>query len=189
MTNEPSDRSETTYIRKAVLIGSCIGAVILIGFWIWLAVPDLFNTTDYLGRPPTGATKDAPKTAVGTGMPSQREAESSVAKQDPAGNEDPTGGRARKIKQSSKPAEVTPEQREKLRGIFASQQGPRDDHPKFDLMIGTAVPSQTKLADIPPEATEVLNGYWGDQYLIVGDSVVIVDLHSRRVAAILSGLA
>jgi hypothetical protein len=32
------------------------------------------------------------------------------------------------------------------------------------MMIGTAVPRQTELADLPPEATEVLNGYWGSQY-------------------------
>jgi hypothetical protein len=57
------------------------------------------------------------------------------------------------------------------------------------MMIGAAVPSQTETADPPPEATVVLNGYWGDQYLVVGKTVVIVDLHSRRVAALIVDVA
>jgi len=34
-----------------------------------------------------------------------------------------------------------------------------------------------------------MNGYWGDQYLIAGDTMNIVDQHSRRVVAIVPGVA
>jgi hypothetical protein len=54
------------------------------------------------------------------------------------------------------------------------------------MMVGTSVPQQARLADLPPEATQVLNGYWGDQYLIAGKDLVVVDHNSRRVAAIIS---
>jgi hypothetical protein len=46
------------------------------------------------------------------------------------------------------------------------------------------VPHQVALKDIPPEITQVMNGYQGDQYLLVQDEMVIVDQHSRRVVAI-----
>ena len=122
-------------------------------------------------------------------MPTQREAQSAVAKNDPAGIEDRTGGRARKIKQSSQPVSLDQEQRDRLRAIFSNAKGqPKVDPPNFEMMIGTAVPRQTELADLPPEATEVLNGYWGSQYLIAGKDLVVVDQHSRRVAAIIAGV-
>jgi hypothetical protein len=121
-------------------------------------------------------------------VPTQREAQSAVAKDDPAGNEDATGGRARNIKQSSQPVSLTQEQRDKLRTIFSSKGEAKMERPNFEMMIGTSVPHQAQLADLPPEATQVLNGYWGDQYLIAGKDLVIVDQHSRRIGAIISGV-
>jgi hypothetical protein len=102
--------------------------------------------------------------------------------------EDSTGGRARKIKQTSTALSLSSEQRDRLRTILAQQKLPRSDRSNFELMIGTAVPRQTEVGDLPSEATEVLNGYWGDQSLIVGNSLVIVDQHTRRVVAIIAGM-
>jgi hypothetical protein len=34
-----------------------------------------------------------------------------------------------------------------------------------------------------------MNGYWDDQYVLVRDTMVIVDRNSRRVAAIVPGVA
>ena len=62
------------------------------------------------------------------------------------------------------------------------------DHPNFEMMIGTSVPRQTQVADLPPEATQLLNGFWGDQYLLAGNDLIIVDQHSRRVAGIIAGV-
>ena len=58
------------------------------------------------------------------------------------------------------------------------------ENPKFEMMIGAAVPAQVQLQDIPPEITQVMNGYWGDQYVLTSDKMIIVDQHSRRVVAI-----
>ncbi|MBK3663820.1 DUF1236 domain-containing protein [Bradyrhizobium diazoefficiens] len=60
------------------------------------------------------------------------------------------------------------------------------DRPNFEMMIGTSVPRQTEVADLPPEVAKVLNGFWGDQYLIAGNDLVIVDQHSRRAAGIIA---
>ena len=181
----PSDMEGT---RKLMIGGSVIAAVLFVGLLAWLALPHFLGTTDYLGRPATGADNRTASTTVGTGVPAQREAQSAVAKDDPAGNEDATGGRARNIKQSTQPVSLTQAQRDKLRTIFSTKTEAKVDRPNFEMMVGTSVPRQAQLADLPPEATQVLNGYWGDQYLIAGKDLVVVDQHSRRVAAIISGV-
>ncbi|KRR27653.1 DUF1236 domain-containing protein [Bradyrhizobium retamae] len=188
MPKDLSRNGEREGTRKLLLGGSVIAAVVFVGLFAWFAVPQLLGTTDYLGRPSTGADKGTAATTVGTSVPTQREAESAVAKNDPAGTEDRSGGRARNIKQSSQPVSLTQEQRDKLRAIFSSAGGPKIDRPNFEMMIGTSVPRQTELADLPPEATQVLNGYWGSQYIIAGKDLVVVDQNSRRVAAIIAGV-
>jgi hypothetical protein len=189
MTKELSRRSEREGTGKLVIGGSAFAAVLFVGLLGWFAVPTLFDTTDYLGRPSTGADKRTAATTVGTGLPTQREAESAVGKNDPAGNEDQTGGRARNIKESSRPVSLSGQQRDKLRTIFSSSEDRvKVEKADFEMMVGTSVPRQAQLADLPPEATQVLNGYWGDQYLIAGKDLVVVDQHSRRVAAIISGV-
>lgn len=127
-------------------------------------------------------------TGIGTGKPAQKDAESTVAKSDPAGLEDPTGGRARSVKMSSRDLQLSDQQRDRLRGIVANAGGPKVDVAGFEMMIGSAIPEKTPMADLPPEVTEIMNGFWGDQYLMVQDKMVVVDQHSRRVAAIVSGI-
>ena len=188
MVKDLSRHAEREGTRKAMIAGFALAAVLFVGFAVWFAAPQMFGATDYLGRPSTGADKSTPATTVGTGVPTQREAISKVAKEDPAGNEDPSGGRARNIKQSSEPVNLSDQQRQQLRSIIASAHGPALDRPNFEMMIGVSVPRQTELADLPPEVTQVLNGFWGDQYLIAGNDLVIVDQHSRRVAGIIAGV-
>ena len=60
---------------------------------------------------------------------------------------------------------------------------------EFELQIGAALPRQTELHDLPPELAEAMNGYWHDQYVLVRDTMVIVDRNSRRVVAIVPGVA
>jgi hypothetical protein len=183
-----SPRDELAGTRKLMIGGAVLAGVLFLATLAWLAVPDLIGTTDYVGRPMTGADNKTVATGVGTGVPTQREAQSSVAKNDPAGNEDATGGRARSIKQSSEPVSLSQDQRDQLRTIFSSASAPKMDEPNFELMIGTSVPRQATLADLPAEATQVLNGYFGGQYMMAGRDLVVVDQHTRRVAAIISGV-
>lgn len=172
--------------RKLMISGAAIAAILFMGLGLWFAAPQLFGVTDHVGRRSTGADKGTPATTAGTGVPTQRDAVSTAAKQDPAGNEDSSGLRARQIKKSSRPANLSEQQREQLRSILATSRGPAMDRPNFEMMIGTSVPRQTETADLPPEATQILDGFWGDQYLIAGKSLVIVDQHSRRVAAVIA---
>jgi hypothetical protein len=186
MVKDLSRSTERDGTRKVMMTGAVFAAVLFVGFIIWFAVPQMFGATDYLGRPSTGAHTGAPGTTVGTGVPTQREAISKTAKQDPAGTEDSTGARARDVKQTTEAANLSDQQRDQLRSIISSAKAPTMDRPNFEMMIGTSVPRQTQVADLPPEITQVLNGFWGDQYLIAGNDLVIVDQHSRRVAGIIA---
>lgn len=170
-------RSEGDHDTDIVLWGASIAGVIMtVGVF----------TAAYVGitghrHPRQEATVS---TGIGTGKPAQTDAESAVAKADPAGQEDQTGGRAREIKATTQDLKLTAEQRGVIREIIAKEAAPRQEAAGFELMVGTAVPQQIATADIPPKITEIMNGYWGDQYLLVSDKLVIVDLRSRRVAAI-----
>src|SRR3954464_13797686 len=99
-----SRETEKNGTRKLMMVGSAVAAVLFVGFIVWFAVPQMFGATDYLGRPSTGADKGPPATTVGAGVPTQREAVSKAAKENPAGTEDTTGARARNVKQTAQPA-------------------------------------------------------------------------------------
>jgi len=76
-----------------------------------------------------------------------------------------------------------------LKKILAQQSAPRVPEAKFEMMIGASVPDQVPLQDLPPEVTQLMNGFWGDQYVLVQDKLVIIDQHSRRVVAIVPAVA
>jgi len=163
-----------------MLGGAACAVVLFIAFLAWPLM-----TQNQLGTPPGGANPAKTSgTTVGNTAPAQQAAESTVGKNDPAGQEDATGGRARALKQTSHALQLDDRQRQQIRDILSRQSAPRMAQPNFDLMIGTAVPGQVQLQDLPPEITQVMNGYWGDQFLLTQDKMVIVDQHTRRVVAI-----
>jgi hypothetical protein len=161
------------------MLGAAAAGVILLG---GLATATYVGISRHVDPTPPMVT-----TGIGTGKPAQQNAESIVGKTDPAGLEDSTGGRARQLKATSRNLELSAEQRQQIVRVLAGANNPRQDQAGFELMIGTAIPEKLALADLPPEIAEVMNGFWGDQYLTVQDKLVVVDQHSRRVAAIVSG--
>jgi hypothetical protein len=58
----------------------------------------------------------------------------------------------------------------------------------FSVAIGAAVPQQVKLQKLPSQISSVIGGYQGDDYLLVGDQLIIVDPSARRVVAIVPGI-
>lgn len=168
---ERSERRRAT--RRVMLSAAIAAAVLLIGFAVWpFLAPGRFAPGPHPSQSTTGQ--------VGS---DQRAGESKAAK-DTFAPDDPSGGRAREIKHSAEPLSLNPQQREKLREIIGTQNAPRDDRLPISLEVGEAVPHEVELRDLPPEATRILNGYAGDQYVVVRDKLVIVDRLSRRVAAI-----
>jgi hypothetical protein len=173
--------------RRLFVGGGIIAVLLLVGVAAWPLL-----TTNQLGTPKGGASPATARDNSGPrGAPAQTSAESTVGKNDPAGQEDTSGGRARAIKQSSQALQLNPQQREQLKGIIGQQADPPkiEGKPPFEMMIGAAVPRQVGSKDLPAEITQVLNGYWGDYYVLVQDKLVIVDQHSARVVAIVPGVA
>jgi hypothetical protein len=180
------DRSYVHGSRRLFVAGGIVAAVILIAVSVWP-----FVTSNQLGTPKGGANPATTPDVTGSrGAPAQQSAESTVGKNDPAGQEDASGGRARAIKESSRALQLNSQQREQLKKIISQQPDvPKvDQKAPFEVMIGAAVPRQVALKDLPAEITQVLNGYWGDRYMMVQDELIIVDQHSGRVAAIIPGL-
>jgi hypothetical protein len=71
---------------------------------------------------------------------------------------------------------------------FAGKTAGRRQSVDFSLAIGAAVPQQVELQRLPPQISSVIGGYQGDDYVIVGDQLVIIDPSARRVVAIVSNV-
>ncbi len=84
--------------------------------------------------------------------------------------------------------QLTANQREQIRSYFAGKNVNRLQSAGFSLAIGAAVPQQVELQKLPPEIWSVINGYQGDEYVLVGDQLVIVDPSARRVVAIVPSI-
>ena len=113
----------------------------------------------------------------------QGSGESAAGKNDSSTGKD-EGQRAREIMQTQRPLALSQEQRSKIQGFVASRPGEKADSVNFSLTIGAAVPRQAQLSDLPRDLTDTLQGYNGDQYVIVKDQFVIVEKEARRVIAI-----
>ncbi|MEH6953080.1 hypothetical protein V4R08_17860 (plasmid) [Nitrobacter sp. NHB1] len=196
--------------RKLLNRAAVVALILLIG--AWFAFSWFQRSKELLATPSTGSDVHTPATNVGNAVPAQSQSIAAkqnpgggeaakqnpvareVAKQNPAGGETAkqnpgieehaSGGHASAIK-TSEPINIDDAQRATLRAIFASGHPPTVARPNFELMIGASVAEQTPLADLPPGVPKALNGFSGDKYVIAGDELVIVDQHSRRVAAII----
>jgi hypothetical protein len=62
------------------------------------------------------------------------------------------------------------------------------DQVDFSVVIGAAVPRQAQLKDLPATLADMLNGYNGDQYILIRDQMIIVDHQSRRIVAVIPGV-
>src|SRR5829696_1699275 len=80
----------------------------------------------------------------------QRAGQSTAGKNATASDSAPfQGAREREIKGSSQPLELTAAQREKIRSYVSSHPQGQMEQVDFTLMIGTGVPKQIPLADLP----------------------------------------
>jgi len=177
MPPEPTGAKGT---RRLMLSAAVLGLALFAGLTIWAVYPGR-----KLPTPDTSAMSPGqPDLTEGRGAPAQRGAESAAGKSDPGALEDPSGGRSRSVKESSRPLSLNDEQKKALAAAIHNDQPQRHGQVPFELMIGAAVPQQIELRDLPAEAAQAMQGYWGSQYTVVGDTLVVVDLHSRRVVAL-----
>lgn len=79
-------------------------------------------------------------------------------------------------------------QREQIRAYFAGKPADQAQSVNFSVAIGAAVPQQVELQRLPSQISSLIGGYQGDDYLLVGDQLVIIDPSARRVVAIVRGI-
>jgi hypothetical protein len=189
MTNNSSLPEQRRGTRSAYLWGGggallVICAVILI--WVFAVVPQ--------GGP---GRNGEPHGSASTGVLSnQGSGQSTAAKNNAvtpqtsqkvgAGQNSP--GEAAQIEQTAQPLKLTDQQRQQIHDFFANQKGDRANNVGFSLAIGSAVPQNVQLQKLPTEVSSALGGYQADQYIIVGNQLVIVEPNARRVVAIVPGI-
>jgi hypothetical protein len=93
-------------------------------------------------------------------------------------------GEAEQIERSTVTLKLTDAQRQQIRSYFAGNTTDRADDANFTLSIGAAVPRQVQLQKLPAQVTSVMQGFDGDEYILVRDQLVIVEPNARRVVAI-----
>ena len=96
--------------------------------------------------------------------------------------------RAPDIAKSEAPVRISDDQRAKIRGYLAEHAEGKSDQVDFSVVIGAAVPRQAQLKDLPATLADLLNGYNGDQYILLHDQMIIVDHQSRRIVAVIPGV-
>jgi hypothetical protein len=96
----------------------------------------------------------------------------------------PSGQNAAQIEQTETPLKLSEPQRQQIRQYFASKPGQRMQGANFSLAVGAAVPQDVPLQKLPPEILSAMGGYQGNDYVLVGDQLVIVDPTAHRVVAL-----
>jgi hypothetical protein len=56
----------------------------------------------------------------------------------------------------------------------------------FNIAVGTAVPRAVELAPLPPRIVEVVPAYRGFRYVIVGDTLLIIDPGSYEIVEVIA---
>ncbi len=107
---------------------------------------------------------------------------------DAGGSGQNANGEAAQIEQSARPLQLGSAQRDAMRAYFAGRPADRIQSANFSLSVGAAVPRDVPLQSLPSEVSSAMGGYKGDQYVLVGDQLVIVDPDARRVVAIVPGV-
>jgi hypothetical protein len=178
---EDLTHKEQRHGTATVLMAGCsVAAVLLVAGTFWALMPGPEN-----GSP--NQTEGPRPSATSGGFSNQGEGKSSVGLTHAGRAEEGTGSRARAIQEESEASSLDERKREPLRALFRGAQANRGEA-EFTLSVGAAVPRQVTLQPLPSEASAILDGYVGNEYILVGDQLVIVDAQARRVVAILPGI-
>jgi hypothetical protein len=150
-------------------------------FWAFIIIGALIfgGAFAYYKRP-------QPVTDPGEMRSQERAGESIAGKNAPSSDNRTESGRAEAIQKTEQPrVTLSAEQKQRLADLLKREQPARGDSADFSVSIGSTVPRQVQLSDLPDQAADVLHGYSGDQYMMVGDQLVIVDREARRIVALI----
>lgn len=168
----PQERRGT---RELMMWGWLGLAVVLFVVLVWVTAPN--------GPPGSTAPENGMLANQGSGE-SQAGNMVTPRQNSAVGSGQNASSEAAQIEQTETPLNLSDAQRQQIRQYFASKPGQRMQSANFSLAIGAAVPQDVPLQKLPPEISSAMGGYQGNDYVLVGDQLVIVDPSARRVVAL-----
>lgn len=178
-----SREEERRGTRRLMLGGAAVAGVAFAACLVWL-----FAVVPY-----SGLTGHVHGPSAATGMhTNQGSGQSTTAKNglvmpEPsatAGAGPNSNGEAAEIDRGAAPLKLREQQRQQVASYFADHGGNRTRQADFALSVGAAVPAQVNLQKLPQKISSTMGGYRGDDYIIVGNQLVIVDASARRIVAL-----
>jgi hypothetical protein len=174
----PQERRDT---RQLMMWGWLGLTVVLFVVLVWVTAPN---------GPPGSTARPRPSPENGM-LANQGSGESQAGQNNmvtprensAVGSGQNASGEAAQIEQTATPLNLSDAQRQQIRQYFASKPGQRMQSANFSLAVGAAVPQDVPLQKLPPEISSVMGGYQSNDYVLVGDQLVIVDPSARRVVA------
>jgi Protein of unknown function (DUF1236) len=189
------DWSPSYYILAALAAGGMVVALVLVAAKVrlrprWLVIVGLAvvaGAVAYVQHNDGQLGADAQGQSPAGARSKQIAGQSTVGRNEP-GVGQTEDARAPNITKTEMPVRISDEQRALIRDYLAKHNEAKVDQVDFSLVIGGAVPRQAQLRDLPSSLADLLNGYKGDQFLLVRDQMVIVDFQSRRIVALIPGV-
>ncbi len=81
------------------------------------------------------------------------------------------------------------EQRSRIQQAVAHSKLKRQQNVAFTISVGAAVPHQADARDLPPALAKAVPSKHPLQYVLVRDQLVLLDKRTRRIVAIIPGVA
>jgi hypothetical protein len=163
----------------------CVAAVLV---WAYVFIPkgEVGTTTPQHGATQAGTTGTRANQGSGESTAAKNNAVA-PAPNDATGTGQNSAAASKQIEQSAAPLQLTDQQRQQIRSYFAGNTGKQADRlasANFSLSVGAAVPQQVQLKKLPDQVASALQGFEGDQYVLVGNQLVVVEPIARRVVAV-----
>lgn len=178
-----SRQDERRGTRRLMLWGAGAAVVLFAACMIWLFAVVPNGELGVRTRGPSSAT--GPHSNQGSGQSTTAKNGAVLPQQSATGGGGQNAnGEAAQIDQGAAPLKLTDAQRQQISSYFAGKSTDRLQTADFAVSIGAAVPAQVKLQKLPSEISSALAGYRGDDFVLVGNQLVIVGENSRRVVAI-----
>jgi hypothetical protein len=163
----------------------CVAAVLV---WAFVFIPkgEVGTTTSQHGATKAGSTGTLANQGSGESIAAKNKAVTPVPNAASGGGQGSTVA-AQQIDQSAAPLQLTDQQRQQIQAYFGGAAGKTADRAAsadFALSVGSAVPRQVQLQKLPDPIASAMQGFQGDDYVLVGSQLVIVEPTARRVVAV-----
>jgi len=87
--------------------------------------------------------------------------------------------------ESARSVRLSTQQRTKIRDTFIHERVARVEHPNFALRVGTTIPRDVQVYDVPEDIVTVVPEYRGLKYIIVRNEVIFLDPDTLEIVAIM----